>query len=268
MKHKKVLLASLLAVSGFAVQSAQAVSNWVGTADYTVAPGAGGDEVATGNFDTYDFVPGVVLLKDTTATTGLDTYDGFYQSYVGAHLLNNLGVSEPGLNSNYEVTVTAWFKETASGNTFTLDDGGIKLMFDTNTNKDFTHDSGFSDGAVIMEGKIVNGSGALFNIGTSSVGFTDLTIDITNYDHNVFTPNTIATGSSIFTLRLNNLADSAFLAPIGSVMGYTYDSSTDIKLAADGYMVLQVPEAKTYAMMLAGLALVGFMARRNARFTI
>lgn len=29
-----------------------------------------------------------------------------------------------------------------------------------------------------------------------------------------------------------------------------------------------VPEAKTYAMMLAGLALVGFMARRNARASV
>ena len=40
MKHKKVLLASLLAVSGLAGQSAYAAINWSGTANYTVAPGA------------------------------------------------------------------------------------------------------------------------------------------------------------------------------------------------------------------------------------
>jgi len=42
----------------------------------------------------------------------------------------------------------------------------------------------------------------------------------------------------------------------------------DLKYAADGYIALAVPEAKTYAMMLAGLALVGFMARRNARLSV
>lgn len=267
MKLKKVLLATLLAASGFAVQSAFAASNWVGIADYSAAPGAAAGDVATGSFDTYDFVPGVVLLKDTTATTGLDTYDGFYQSYVGAHLLNSLGVSESGLNSNYEVTVTAWFKETANGNIFTIDDGGVELRFDSNVNRDFNADFGFSDGAVILSGNIISGSGGLFNVGSSSVGVTDLMIEVTGYDQNVFSPDTIATGSSIFTLRLNNPADASFLGPINSVMGNTYESG-DIKMAADGYLVLQVPEAETYAMMLAGLGLVGFMARRRNRASV
>lgn len=38
--------------------------------------------------------------------------------------------------------------------------------------------------------------------------------------------------------------------------------------AADGYLALVAPAAKTCAMMLAGLALVGFMARRSARIPV
>ncbi len=38
--------------------------------------------------------------------------------------------------------------------------------------------------------------------------------------------------------------------------------------AADGNLVLAVPEAETYAMMLAGLGLVGFMARRRTQMFV
>jgi len=64
MKHKKVLLASLLAASGFAGQSAYAVTtDWVGTADYTGALNSANDEDVVGPFSTYDAGAGVVLLE-------------------------------------------------------------------------------------------------------------------------------------------------------------------------------------------------------------
>lgn len=55
----------------------------------------------------------------------------------------------------------------------------------------------------------------------------------------------------------NNYSIRVSGTPIGSVGGmYVYAFTT------------AVPEAQTYAMMLAGLALVGFMARRNSRFSV
>ena len=267
MNRMKVLIATLLAVPGFAISSAHAAPNWVGTADYTVGPDATGDEEVVGNFDTYDFARGVVLLEGTSA----NTFDGYFQSYVSSHQLGSLIATAPGLNSNYEVTVTAWFQETYNTltNTFTLTNGGVKLWFDTTPDYNFNGDSGFissgsTDGDVILSGTITAGTGALFLLPDGrGVGFTDLTVTVDSYDTTVFNPDTIATGSSIFTLRLNDSSDASFLNNINSVMGHTYDAGTDFKLAADGYMALQVPEAETYAMMLAGLGLVGFMVSRR-----
>lgn len=269
MKHKNVLLASLLAASGFAGQSAYAVSNWVGTANYAAGPSAVGDEGVVGPFDTYDYAPGVVLLKDTSG--GQQTsYDGWFQSYVTSHIEsgnNGAIASAPGLNSNYDVTVAASFSETYNigTNTFNLTGGTLQLHFDPVADHNFNTDTGFTNGGVILSGTIIAGTGGLFNVGGGRyVGFTDLTVRVDGYDTAVFSPDTIAAGSSIFTLRLGDPTDTTFLNNINRVMGHAYDSSSgDIKLAADGYMVMQVPEADTYAMMLAGLALVGFMARRR-----
>lgn len=266
MNRIKALTVALLAASGFSMTSVYAAPNWVGTADYKVGPGATGDEDKVGPFDTYDFARGVVLLEDTTATTGLDTYDGYFQSFVTSHQLGALLASNPGLNTKYEVTVTAWFKETfnSTTNTFNLMGGGVKLSFDTTPDYDFNLDSGFTNDGAILIGTITAGTGALFILpGGRGVGFTDLTVQVDGYDTAVFDPDTIATGSSIFTLRLNDLSDASFLNPINNVMGHAYNAGTDFKLAADGYMALQVPEAETYAMMLAGLGLVGFMVRRR-----
>lgn len=268
MHHINLLTAALLAASGFVMASAHAAPNWVGTADYTQAPSSSNTPVPedkVGPFDTYDFARGVVLVEDTTATTGKDTYNGYYQSYVTNHQLGGAVVSASGLNKNYEVTVTAWFTETANsdGTTFDLTDGGVKLWFDTTPDYNFNADSGFANDDIILEGTIISGTGALFNVGSRSVGFTDLTVRVDSYNTAVFEPDTIASGSSIFTLRLNDSSDAAFLDPITSVMGHAYDG-TDVKLAADGYLVLQVPEAKTYAMMLAGLGLIGFTVMRRS----
>ncbi|MEW6120421.1 MAG: flocculation-associated PEP-CTERM protein PepA [Pseudomonadota bacterium] len=259
MKFVQTLLAAtLLGASGYAA----AAPNWVGTADYTAAPTASGDEETVGPFDTYDFARGVVLLEEDANDPTV--YWGWYQSYVTNHELSTLGVvTAPGLNTNYEITVTAWFKEEVTGpNTFTLVDGGVKLWFDTTPDRNFDTDTGFKDDVILLEGSIIGGAGALFNLGTKSVGFTDLTVSVDSYNTSVFEPDTIAAGSSIFTLRLNDPSDATFLGQIESVMGHSYDG-TDIKLAADGYLVMQVPEAETYAMMLAGLGLVGFMVSRR-----
>lgn len=266
-KVLKVLMSTLAATGAFALAApASAVApNWAGTADYKAAPTAALDEDTVGPFDRYDFGVGVVLLEPTSATT----YDGFYQSFVTNHQLGGLIAAAAGLNSNYELTAVASFSETlTTPSTFTLNPGGtFKLYFDTIPDRDFNTDAGFNDDVSILEGEIVQGSGALFTDSTgASVGFSTLDVKISSYDKNVFEPDTIQSGSSIFTLSINNPADAGFLNGISSVQGHSFDSGAgDLLAAADGNLVLQVPEPETYAMMIAGLGLVGAAAARRKR---
>lgn len=267
MKHKNVLLALFGLASGFGVQAVQAASGWTGTADYTQALAGTG---TVGLFDTYDAAPGVVLLK-STGTTGsgaslVSYFNGFYQSYISSHLLAGNLVSAPGLNSTYELTAVASFTEnvTASG-AISVTGGNFSIYVDNAADHNFATDSGFTDGVSILSGNIISGSGVASP--SFSFGATEITIQVTSFNSAVYNPATIIGGGGIFTLRMNNPLDASLLGPISSVMGNTV-ASGDLKYAADGYIALSVPEAKTYAMMLAGLALVGFMARRNARSSI
>jgi hypothetical protein len=268
MKHKKVLLASLMAASSFVAQSAYAALNWSGTANYTVAPGAQLDEEAVGPFDTYDMGAGVVLLKNT----GGSNYNGFYQSYVTNHELASLSVLAPKLNSTYELTVVANFAETVTAvgggaSTINVTGGNFNLYFDSTVNRNFGADTGFTDGASILSGTILSGIGSSVAAGGMIYGVTDITVQVNSFNANVFEPDTISGAGGIFTLRLGSPYDAALLGNVTSVNGNAV-SAGDFLFAADGNVTLAVPEAETYAMMLAGLGLVGFMARRRTQMFI
>lgn len=266
MNRNKILLATLLAASVFAGPSAYAQS-WVGTADYT-AGSSEGDEDVVGPFNTYDAGAGVVLLESTGMSGGNSTFNGVYQSYVTKHELSGVPVVAAGLDDTYELTAVATFTESVSATgEITVTGGTFNLYRDTTRDRDYTTDSGFSDGEAILTGTITSGAGAA--AADLSFGVTDLTIQITGYDTSVYNPDTIATGGGIFTLRMGSELDAPFLSGITSVGGNSYDvASGDLLYAADGYLALAVPEAETYAMMLAGLGLVGFMARRRTRSVI
>lgn len=259
-KVLNVLMSTLFATSAFALAAPASAetTNWEGTANY------GADTV---EFDRYDFGVGVVLLEPTNVAA--TAYDGYYQSFVTNHQLGAMIAESAGLNDTYELTATASFSEVASGpNTFALNPGGVfNLYLDTTPDRDFNADSGFNDDVSILQGEIVSGSSALLrNTDGSVTGFGDLSVKITGYDTNVFEPDTLTNGSSIFTLSFNNSADSEFLAGINSVQGRSFDADMGDQLGvADGSLVLQVPEPETYAMMLAGLGLVGVAAARRKR---
>src|SRR3569832_611504 len=94
---------------------------WTGTANYTAATGATGDEDTVGPFNSYDFSSGgMVLIRPVSvAGTGFtvgDTYSGFYQSAVPRHMKSTSTVTNPNLNttgngSGYELTIGANFIE-------------------------------------------------------------------------------------------------------------------------------------------------------------
>ncbi len=269
MNRKNVLLVSLLTASVWGVPSAYAATDWQGTADYTVGTGAGGDEEVVGPFSTYDFGSGVVLLEQTGSVGATTSFNGYYQSFVTKHELAGVPVAAPLLDDTYELTVVANFTQdvtaiNAQTTEITVNSGGtFSLYRDTNPNRDFTTDSGFTDGGLIMTGTILGGIGAATTLGGLVFGATDITIAVTGFDAAVYEPDTIAAAGGIFTLRLGNPGDGSFLSGINSVQGIGV--AGNFLYAADGYATLAVPEAETYAMMLVGLGLVGFMVRRRTR---
>ncbi len=267
MTYKNAVLATLLAVPALVGQShAVAAANWVGTADYTASPLSITAADVVGPFSVYDAGSGVVLLEATGSSGPLVYYDGYYQSFVTRHELNGSPVAAPNLDLAYELTVVADFTETldTSNGTFSITGGSFAIYLDKAVNRNFTGDSGFTDGDKILWGDITSGSGTSMSVAGMVFGATDLNIAVKGYDTNVYSPDTITNAGGIFTLRLGNPYDAPFLGPISNVQGHAVDSG-DLRFAADGYLALAVPEAETYAMMLAGLGLVGFMARRRTR---
>lgn len=252
-----------LAVAPMAAQAD--TQPWIGTANYGVE--------TVGPFDTYDFASsGVLLLKPAGAPVVGATAMGYYQSYVGNHLLESLIVDSPLLNkaNGYEVTVVANFSSmltsvSSSSQTFAVTGGSFQLWFDNHIDRNFNTDTGFKDGTLLMSGTVETGVGSTVNVGKTQIGGSNLMLKVTDYNHAVYRPQTLDGGESIFTLRLGAGVDNGFLNPITQVDGQLV-GATGLKYAADGNLQLTtaVPEPSTYAMLLAGLGMIGLMVKRRA----
>ena len=84
----------------------------------------------------------------------------------------------------------------------------------------------------------------------------------------LYTPETWSEGSSVSHLDDQNPALAGMMMLSASDTGpYARDySSVEVGMLADlGYAVAIVPEPETYAMMLAGLSMLGWVARRRRK---
>jgi hypothetical protein len=271
-KFRKLLgLALVVSCLGFGASGAWA-QTWVGTADYT---GVGGTKV--GPFDTYDFAPGPLLMKDVLGAGPGDTVTGYYQAYVAVHALNGVGVEAPGLDINgsdppgeYEVTLAATFDSlilpgsTPTSAVFQIVSGSARMFLDGDPNYDFAADSGFTDGTEVFNGDI-NGVGGTFSLFLPDFGIGASAIRaVANSVGGIYDPASIVGASATFTLQFRP-EDQDFLAPITSVLGQQADPAKDLLLVADGNTNFVVPIPPSLLLLVSGLAGAIVIGRRRKR---
>lgn len=270
-------LSSLIAgIAGMALAignvAASTLTPWAGSAHYTV----GSSTHSAGPFSGYDLGIGAVLLQPT----GTNTYNGYFQSYVGSHTYKGTDVatsSQPGLvtsgnGAGYELTVAANFQEEtstdASGNVhFNLTGGTLNLYADK-PNYNFGTDSGFTDGNKVLTGTVVGGTGTYLS--GANLGVSSIDILVQDFDHSVFQPATLAAGSSVFTLQLGGAGDAGVLGQIASgnntVLGQSASSPGALLFAGDGNVSLQaVPIPAALPLFGSALTFAGvfsFVRRR------
>jgi len=277
MRISPMTLVALVAVALFAAPVVAAPVPWVGSADYSAgANGDAGDGEVVGPFDAYDAGPGVALtLGAGSAGVGVgDSLNGYFQSYVTAHTRNSVTVNTSnfktqgaaGDGTGYELTVAANFVEQVTaingGQTdFNVTGGHVDLYLDPTPDYNFVTDSGFTDLGSILSGTIVGGGGNFTTTPFFSFGGALIDIQVDNFDADVFSPDTIASGASVFTLQItpNN---AHFLSSVSSVLGHSYTAGEDLLVVADGNLDLYaVPEP--LSCLLVGSAVAGLVVLRR-----
>lgn len=265
--YSQILLVTAVSLSS--ATTAFADAPWVGTANYLAAPNAQADEAFVGPFDSYDFGAGIGLIKPDGQLAVGQTFTGWFQTWVGSHVLNGTGLTVPQLNtsgsgSGFELTVISQFSGTytslAAGLMgFTIDSGTASMMFDSNPNYHFGLDQGFSDGNAIFTGSITSGSGLVNTV--IGYGFEAVSLDMTGafslVDANVFSPSNINGADALFSIAtktpfVNTPVINQVLAGNKTVQGNSVINGQLFEL--DGNLQLTaVPVPTTAWMFLSGL---------------
>lgn len=224
---KSSLAKSLFLVAGsfLIIPVTFASTPWNGTADYTAALTSAGDEAAVGPFDTYDFGPGIGLIKPDGAVAAGQTFQGYFQTVVTGHLYQSNALTTPELNvsgasgsgNGFELTVRSYFEGTyvnvsANSLDFNITSGTAGLYFDTTPDYNFANDSGFANDEAILSGAISTGIGSIIFPNVIGVGVETVNLDISGvfggFNADIFEPDTIGGGSAIFSIKTKTPSNS------------------------------------------------------------
>lgn len=210
---------------------------------------------------------------DTAGTSSTSSF-GFTGAYTNSNPINfanertylqNLSVSLNGLTNTGSATYAySGMQLTASNSTdaqiFDIDGS----LFNSRNNTTF---SGFSNGQTIILN--ISGTSLKFDGGTG----TDFGKYGFNVIYNFYQATALNTGSGATGSILAPLADitGGYTAINGNVIGKSWNTNTQVNVngmfkatEVAGLTVTPVPEPESYAILLAGLAVVGMFSRRRA----
>ena len=241
-------------------------SSWA-VPTFTIDPGSVG--LSIGSSITADNI----LISDFSGVTFTDpthfTDNGFLQ--VTGFQLGGNSFTPAGLNSSYGL----WFNFQAtghltSGTAATLQSAPSSGVFDTLTYTFSGKNGTQTFGATSAGGTCSNCAGGTLLASGSLIGGG---VGSTQQDATHFTPNAaatvsfaIASGAGAFFVSPNpfyNMALSVFTNTLSTV---AFNGSNGFAITQGGgslNFASQVPEPDTYALMLGGLGLLGFIARRR-----
>ena len=258
MKHK-LLVPSLVKMRGTlaAVALAAACSTSWALPAFTLDPAAvllAGGPVIADNFIVSDY--------STTTFTGPTTFlENGFLSIQSLQLGSGLAVA-PGLNTTYglyiDFTATGTISSTTSPSTGTFDTLSYKL-FGYNGPPAVFGVSGTATTITTGPTKLL-GTGSLIegDVSTSSHGVPAANATVT------FAPEPASLAFFAFPIPFYAKAETSFTNTLSSVTTF----STGFRITQGGgsfNFATPVPEPETYAMLLAGLAAVGFVASRRKR---
>lgn len=149
----------------------------------------------------------------------------------------------------------AWAENITSSGT-SLNSGSAYFGAQHKQNGTFTDTFNFSGGPTFADASSILSTISLA-VGDSDINFTSASLNGVAY---AFSPNGIA---EFGTVTASNLAGPFSITVTGTASGIGIGS--DSASYSGTLNVTAVPEPGTYAMMLAGLAAVGFIAARRPR---
>jgi hypothetical protein len=258
MKFSKPAVAAMRGTLAAVALTAASASWALPTFDINpAAAGLNGTGITTADNFNYSTTSLVTMTGNTFTESGFLSIQSLQ--------LNNQTVSAPGLNSTYGLYIAF----SGSGNVTTIPNGTTGTFSSLNytlygyngapATFGFSGDTPVVNGASNIPGAVIlaSGTGTGF-VGTAgSVAYASASVTLTPANTNT---SFFSSPSPFYTL-----ADTSFISTATTFVPATSGFKITQGAGSFHFIATPVPEPETYAMMLAGLGALGFMARRRSR---